>query len=61
MLLNLLKTRKMQKMKRNYEGVIVLNTTGRETDVDHLVQEVGREIESAAVKATYLAGQQVYP
>ena len=31
-------------MKRNYEGVIVLNTTGREGDVDQLVQEVGREI-----------------
>ena len=26
-----------------------------------LPKEVGREIESAAVKATYLAGQQVYP
>ncbi len=32
-------------MKRNYEGVIVLNTTGRESDVDQLVQEIGREIE----------------
>lgn len=36
----------MQKMKRNYEGVIVLDTTGRENDVDQLVQEVGREIEA---------------
>ena len=33
-------------MKKNYEGVIVLDTTGRETDVDELVQEIGREIES---------------
>lgn len=33
-------------MKKNYEGVIVLNTTGREADVDQLVQEVGREIEA---------------
>ena len=32
-------------MKKNYESVIVLNTTGREGDVDQLVQEVGREIE----------------
>lgn len=32
-------------MKKNYEGIIVLNTTGRESDVDQLVQEVGREIE----------------
>ena len=32
-------------MKRNYESVIVLDTTGREADVDQLVQEVGREIE----------------
>ena len=32
-------------MKRNYEGVIALNTTGREADVDQLVQEIGREIE----------------
>ncbi len=32
-------------MKKNYEGVIVLNTTGRESDIDQLVQEVGREIE----------------
>ena len=33
-------------MKKNYEGIIVLNTTGREDDIDQLVQEVGREIES---------------
>ena len=32
-------------MKRNYESVIALNTTGREADVDQLVQEIGREIE----------------
>ena len=32
-------------MKKNYESVIVLNTTGRESDVDQLVQEIGREIE----------------
>jgi len=32
-------------MKKNYEGVIVLDTTGREGEVDQLVQEVGREIE----------------
>ena len=29
-------------MKKNYEGVIVLDTTGREADVDELVQEIGR-------------------
>ena len=33
-------------MKRNYEGVIVLDTTGHEADVDQLVQGIGREIES---------------
>ena len=33
-------------MKRNYEGVIALDTTGREADVDELVQEIGRGIES---------------
>ena len=33
-------------MKRDYEGVIVLDTTGRENEVDELVQEVGREIEA---------------
>ena len=33
-------------MKRNYESMIVLDTTGREGDVDTLVQEVGREIEA---------------
>ena len=32
-------------MKKNYESLIVLNTTGREGDIDQLVQEVGREIE----------------
>ena len=33
-------------MKRNYEGVIVLDTTGHEADVDQLVQGIGREIEN---------------
>ena len=33
-------------MKRNYEGVIVLDTTGHEADVDQLVQGIGRAIES---------------
>ncbi len=33
-------------MKRNYESIIVLDATGREGEVDQLVQEVGREIES---------------
>ena len=33
-------------MKRDYEGMIVLDTKGHETDVDQLVQDIGRTIES---------------
>ena len=33
-------------MKRNYEGVIVLDTTGHEADVDQLVQGIVRAIET---------------
>ena len=32
-------------MKRDYEGMIVLDTTGHEADVDQLVQDIGRTIE----------------
>ena len=32
-------------MKRKYEGVIILDTTGHEDKVDDLVQRIGKEIE----------------
>ncbi|MEM7387657.1 MAG: 30S ribosomal protein S6 [Verrucomicrobiota bacterium] len=37
-------------MKRKYEGVIVLNTQGREDSVDDLINSVGKEIEGEGAK-----------
>lgn len=37
-------------MKRNYEGLIVLNTAGKEDSVDTLVSNLGREIEAEGAK-----------
>jgi small subunit ribosomal protein S6 len=32
-------------MKNKYEGILVLNTTGLDENIDELVQKVGKEIE----------------
>lgn len=37
-------------MKRNYEGLIVLNTAGKEESVDALVSHLGRDIEAEGAK-----------
>jgi small subunit ribosomal protein S6 len=37
-------------MKRNYEGLIVLNTVGKEESVDALVSNLGRDIEAEGAK-----------
>lgn len=37
-------------MKRNYEGLIVLNTAGVEESIDALVTNLGREIEAEGAK-----------
>ncbi len=37
-------------MKTKYEGVIVLDTTGKEDNVDELVQNIGKEIEEEGCK-----------
>ncbi len=37
-------------MKRNYEGLIVLNTLGKEDSTDTLVSNLGREIEAEGAK-----------
>jgi|MDTC01.2.fsa_nt_gb small subunit ribosomal protein S6 len=33
-------------MKRNYEGVIILNTIGKEESIDKMVKRVGDQIEA---------------
>jgi small subunit ribosomal protein S6 len=37
-------------MKRNYEGLLVLNTAGKEDSIDTLVSNLGREIEGEGGK-----------
>lgn len=37
-------------MKRKYEGVIILNTQGREESIDDMISQVGRDIESEGGK-----------
>lgn len=37
-------------MSRKYEGLIVLNTKGKEGNVDEMVADLGKEIESAGAK-----------
>ncbi len=37
-------------MKRNYEGLIVINTLGKEDSTDTLISNLGREIEAEGAK-----------
>ena len=37
-------------MKRKYEGVIILNTIGKEESIDKMVSRVGETIESEGGK-----------
>ncbi len=33
-------------MKRKYEGIIILNTAGKEETIDNMINQVGQEMES---------------
>jgi small subunit ribosomal protein S6 len=50
-------------MKRNYEGLIVLNTIGKEDSVDTLVSNLGREIEAEGAKLAQIdrIGKRKFP
>ena len=50
-------------MKRKYEGLIVLNTRGKEESVDNIVSKIGREMELDGAKLDQIdhLGKKTFP
>lgn len=50
-------------MKRKYEGLIVLNTRGKEESVDNIVSKIGREMELDGAKLDQIdhLGKRTFP
>jgi len=50
-------------MKRKYEGLIVLNTRGKEETVDNIVSKIGREMELDGAKLDQIdhLGKKTFP
>ena len=50
-------------MKRKYEGLIVLNTKGKDDTVDAMVSNLGREMELAGITLEQIAhvGKKTFP